>query len=228
MPPRLFIHNAPVARLRVTPDAPEESFATGARPRGSRRPHSDAKVARVRRLVEETTLTYGEIAARTGVGRASICRWTRDGQWKRPPFAPRATDTVPRPRAGQRLKLRLLAERLRALAEAHIRALEEARCADTEALLAALSLLQAAKLEAIGRRGRRRIVLMTNALSDAEREVVARKALRELKLAGVETEHLPDEALALIVDARLPAEDSPALRPRGRRRERLDLVEREK
>ena len=107
----------PVGRLRVLPDDPDA--VAGPRPKGSqgqasRRPHSDAKVAHVRRLIEQTPLTYGEIAAKTGVGRASICRWTRDQGWKRPPFAPRATDTIPRPRAGQKLKLRLLAERLSA------------------------------------------------------------------------------------------------------------------
>ena len=53
----------------------------------------------MRRLIEETPLTYGEIAKRTGVGRASICRWTRDEGWRRHVFAPRATDTVPRSRA---------------------------------------------------------------------------------------------------------------------------------
>ena len=51
-------------------------------PRGSRRPHTDGKVAAVRRLVETTLFAYGEISARTGVGRASICRWTRDGAWE--------------------------------------------------------------------------------------------------------------------------------------------------
>jgi len=65
------------------------------RPRGSRRPHTNGKVDRVRHLVEQTRLTYAEIAKRTGVAPASICRWTRDGAWKRPLFAPRATDTVP-------------------------------------------------------------------------------------------------------------------------------------
>ena len=56
----------------------------GPRRRGSRRPHTDATVAAVRRLIEQTALTYAEIAARTGVARASICRWTRDGGWQRP------------------------------------------------------------------------------------------------------------------------------------------------
>ena len=45
------------------------------RPRGTRRPHTDAMVAAVRRLIEETTLSYHQIAARTGVSPASISRW---------------------------------------------------------------------------------------------------------------------------------------------------------
>ncbi len=50
----------------------------------SRRPHGDATVAAVRELIEETTLAYGEISARTGVGRASISRWARDLNGTRP------------------------------------------------------------------------------------------------------------------------------------------------
>src|SRR6188472_2462142 len=95
---------SPIARIGVRQDRDEPDAVVGPRPRGSRRLHTDAKVAGVRRLVEQTTLTYGEIAQRTGVGRASICRWTRDGQWQRPVFAPRATDTVPRARASAHLK----------------------------------------------------------------------------------------------------------------------------
>lgn len=63
MPPPLV---SAVVRLRVTPDDP--AAVVGPRPRGSRRPHSDAQVAAVRRLIEQTPLTYGEIAAKTGVG----------------------------------------------------------------------------------------------------------------------------------------------------------------
>src|SRR5262245_28905125 len=107
---------SPIVRLRPTGDpAPGEPPGMPPRPRGSRRPHTDEKVARVRHLIEQTTLTYGEIAARTGVGRASICRWTVDGAWKRPLFAPRATDTIPRARASHKLRRRTLAARLTAL-----------------------------------------------------------------------------------------------------------------
>ena len=115
---------SPIGRIGVRPDRPDA--VVGPRQRGSRRPHTDAAVAAVRDLVEGSVLTYGEIAARTGVGRASICRWTRDGGWKRPLFAPRATDTVPSARAGARLKARTLSLRLAALAERHIRELEAA------------------------------------------------------------------------------------------------------
>jgi len=74
---------AAVGRIGVRPDDPR---AIVGRKRGSRRPHTDATVAAVRDLVVNSVLTYGEIAAKTGVGRASICRWTRDANWKRPLF----------------------------------------------------------------------------------------------------------------------------------------------
>lgn len=85
---------SPIARIGVRQDRDEPDAVVGPRPRGSRRLHTDAKVAGVRRLVEQTTLTYGEIAQRTGVGRASICRWTREGGWQRPAFAPRSPSTT--------------------------------------------------------------------------------------------------------------------------------------
>ena len=144
---------APIVRLGVRPDEP--GAEVGPRPRGSRRPHTNAKVAAVRRLIEQTTLTYGEVAARTGVGRASICRWTRDGGWRRPVFAPRATDTVPSARASARLKLRTLAARLCALAQRYIRELEDSASVDLDKLAQALELLKMAKLAARPRRRRR-------------------------------------------------------------------------
>src|SRR5262245_55087457 len=137
--------HAPISRIGVRPDEPD-TFATGPRPRGSRRPHANAAVAAVRRLIEQSVLTYGEIAARTGVGRASICRWTRDGGWQRPAFAPRATDTVPSARASAKLKARTLATRLHALAERYIRELEQTPGIDLEKLAQALELLKMAKL----------------------------------------------------------------------------------
>jgi hypothetical protein len=207
----------PIGRLRVLPDDPA---AVVGRPRGSRRPHADATVANVRRLIEQTTLTYGEIAARTNVGRASICRWTRDGAWVRPVFAPRATDTIPRPRAGQKLKLRLLAERLRALAERYVRELEETPGVDLDKLMQALQVLKMARLEAMGRRRRRRFPGETRTgASMLARDQAIRNALKEMRRGGVDIDRAPQAALDLLTDAHTPPEeDHPALHARGRRR----------
>jgi hypothetical protein len=138
-----------IERLGVRQESTEA--VVGPRPRGSRRPHTDAAVAAVRRVIEQTPLTYGDIATRTGVGRASICRWTRDGGWHRHVFAPRATDTVPSARASAKLKARTLAARLSALAERHIRELEDSARVDLDKLSDALELLKMAKLAAMPR-----------------------------------------------------------------------------
>jgi hypothetical protein len=216
MPP---FNQPSIVRLRVLPDDP--AAVLGRRPRGphgqtSRRPHSDAQVAAVRRLIEQSTLTYGEIAAKTGVGRASICRWTRDGGWRRPVFAPRATDTIPRPRAGQKLKLRLLAERLRTLAERTVRELEETPGVDLDKLMQALEVLKMARLEAMGRSHRRRAAIIEHAMSARTRDEITRRALNELRHAGIDVERAPQAALDLLIDARTPPkQDHPALRRRG-------------
>jgi len=192
----------------------------GPRPRSSRRPHTDATVAAVRRLIEQTTLTYGEIAARTGVARASICRWTRDGSWQRPVFAPRATDTIPRARASAKLKLRMLSLRLAALAERAIRELEETPDVDLDNLMQALEVLKMAKLEAMGRRRRRSwdVGETRTGASWLTREQATRAALKEMRRGGINLDRAPQEALDLIIDARLPPDDHPALRARGRHR----------
>ena len=115
LPYRSVLDAPTIRRVRVTPDRPDELPQRAPR---TRRPHGEAQVAAVRRLIEQTELTYGEIEKKTGVGRASICRWTVDNKWVRPVFAPRATDRVPRARASARLKRRTLAARLDALAAA--------------------------------------------------------------------------------------------------------------
>ena len=208
---------APIVRLRVLPDEP--NAVTGPRPRGSRRPHTDATVATVRRLIEQTALTYGEIAAKTGVARASICRCTRDGGWQRPLFAPRATDTVPSARASARLKARTLAARLSALAERYVRELEETPAVDLDKLAQALALLKMAKLAARPRRRRR-------SPNDAARsfetwDAPARARLVEdLRAAGVKLANAPPPALADFMLSHEPPRDDPALRPRGHRSKR--------
>lgn len=216
-----------IHRLRVTPDPATDGPppVEGGRPKGSRRPHTNVKAAQVRRLIEQTTLTYSEIAAKTGVGRASICRWARDGAWQRPLFAPRATDTVPSARAGQKLKLRKLAERLRLLAERAVGELEAAPNVDLDRLRQALEVMKMARLEAQGRRRRRPRVLMigeprTGRQTLTQNEAI-RAALKEMRRGGVDLAHIPQEALDLVIDAHEPVDDHMMLKPprgaKGRR-----------
>ena len=206
----------PILRLSVRPDDP--NAVIGPRPRGSRRPHADTTVAAVRRLIEQTTLTYGEIAARTGVGRASICRWTRDGGWQRPAFAPRATDTVPSARASARLRMRTLASRLRALAERHIRELEEAPSVDADQLAQALELLKMAKLAARPRRRRSRGTARGSGTGAAE--PIPANVIQDLRAAGVKLQDAPPSAVADFVSSHAPPRDEPTLRPRDHRSKR--------
>ncbi|MEX1083783.1 MAG: hypothetical protein WEC82_05640, partial [Xanthobacteraceae bacterium] len=98
-----------IARLGVRPDDDDPAAVVGPRRAGRGRPHTDATVAAVRRLIEQTALTNRQIAARTGVSHVTVCKWMHAGGWKRPPFAPRASDTVPTPRASAQLRRRTLA-----------------------------------------------------------------------------------------------------------------------
>ena len=228
-------HHPSIVRLGVRPDEP--AAVVGPRPRGTRRPHTDVTVAAVRRLIEESTLTYGEIAKKTGVGRASICRWTRDGGWRRSPFAPRATDTVPRERASAKLKARTLAARLAALAERHIRDLEESASVDPDKLSAALELLKMAKLAARPRKPRRSIPppfvpVQTGTQESRTHEQATlgsrfrgnergeTSIVQELRAAGVDIERAPKSAVADFISSHAPPRDYPELRPRGRRSKR--------
>ena len=211
-PPRY----APIARIGIRPDEPRAM--TAPRKRGSRRPHTDAAVAAVRGLIEGSVLTYSEIAAKTGVGRASICRWTSDQRWKRPLFAPRATDTVPSARAGARLKARTLAARLAALAERHIRELEAAESVDPDRLAEALELLKMAKLAARPKRRHRKAAeTAADAAQQASHgtwQAEPRTLLRAMLSAGVTPERAPEAALEDFIVSRKPP---PEKRRRTRR-----------
>ena len=210
-------------RLRlepVEPDAvPATARARNARGQRSRRPHSDAKVAEVRRLIEKTTLTYDAISAQAGVGRASISRWARDMGWVRPLDAPRSTDRTPRRRLSQKLKLRLLAERLRRLAERYVRELEDTSTIDPDKLMQALEVLKMARLQAMGRRRRRKDwtgEARTGRQWLSEQDAI-RNAIREMHRGGIVIDRAPKVAVDLVIDANLPP-DGAALRGRGRRR----------
>ena len=209
----------PVVRLRVTPDDP---LALPERPRGTRRPHGDEAVAAVRRLVETSTLTYSQIAAATGVGRASICRWTRDQKWQRPAFAPRATDTIPRPRASAQLKRRMLAARIDAIAQRYVAELESSPDVDLKKLAEAMMLARLAKLAA---RGRRRRTGNARGLA-GERSALdyedAPRLMARLRAAGIWPEQTPDEALRLFIEAHQPPEDDRHFRRRGSRSRKVE------
>lgn len=53
-----------------------------------------------------------------------------------------------------------------------------------------------------------------------DRDAAIVKALKDLRWGGVNIEHIPEEAMALLEDAHTPPEDHPALKPRGPRRRR--------
>jgi hypothetical protein len=215
--------SAPITRLHVRPDEPD-AVVGPPRLRGSRRPHADAKLAQVRHLIEQTVLTYGEIAARTGVGRASICRWTRDGGWKRPAFAPRATDTVPSARASAKLKSRKLAARLFALADRYVRELEATPGVDLDKLGEALELVKMARLAAMGRRRRRRDTVVEQGMA-IRQSAPPREAMRpiaQLCAGDVDLHRAPRPAVDDFLENRDPprqelAHDEHGPRRRGRR-----------
>jgi len=189
----------PIERLGVRPDELEAM----AGPR-SRRPHADSTVSSVRRLIEQTTLTYAEIAARTRIAPASICRWTRDGGWRRPAFAPRATDTVPRERASAKLKARTLAARLAALSERYIRELEDSASVDPNKLAEALELLKMVKLAARPRKRR----------GEQSRPIM------QLCATDVDLHRAPRTAVEDFLANREPTGEEPALRRRSHRSKR--------
>ncbi len=209
-------------RLRIKPDEPNEGppAIDGSRPPGLRRMHSDMTVAAVRHLVETTGLSYREIGAKVGIPASNITGWKRDGGWQRPPNAPRHKDMIPTARAGRRLKLRRLAERLRTLAERAVRELEEAPRVDLEALMQALQVLKMARLEMIGGYRRRKSLGLAETGHDwLSREEAIRTAIKQLHRSGIDIDRAPQEALDLVIDANLPVEpEHPALKERGKRK----------
>jgi hypothetical protein len=211
----------PIVRLSVRPD--DDDPAAVVRRHGPRQPRTDATVAAVRRLIEQSVLNYRQIAARTGVSTGSISNWTRDGSWKRPPFAPRACDTIPTPRASAKLRRRTLAARLDALAERHVRELEESACVDPIKLGEALELLNMARLAA-RRRPRRR----AGGIAPEE----ASRPIGQLCVGGVDLARAPRAAVEdfLANRERPRGEDLPPRGSRGSRRwrERARMMEKER
>lgn len=186
-------------------------------PGGKGRPHADITVEEVRKLIEETTLTYHQIAARTGASPASISRWMQAGEWKRPLFAPRSMLSVPTPRATAYNKHRRLAARLAALADRYLRELEATAGVDLDKLGQALDLVRMAKLAAMPRTPRRLEAAMWGE---------AMRPIAELCVAGVDLRRAPREALDdfLANRAELPAHEKPP-RSRGRGNRRYSTIE---
>ena len=192
----------------------------GGRPKGCKKLHTNAKVAEVRRLIEQTPLSYKQIAATTGVSAATVGVWTREFRWPRHPFAPRPTDTVPTARAGRRLKLRMLGHRLHTLAERCVQELWDNPAVDLDRLIEAMQVLQMARhyVKGRGRPGRPGPAPRTGQ-EWADRDDLIRKALKEMRRSGVRIDRIPDAAMALLEDAHTPPErDHPAFRARGPRR----------
>ena len=222
-PYRDAISHAPPTR-KPTPDDP--CVAPGSRGR----PHSDAKVMQVRRLIETTTDSYGQIAKRTGVPAPTISRWMVHRKWPRPAFAPRSTDTVPRWRASIRLRRRMLADRLLALSERWVRELEAQPGVDFARLREAIELLKLTRLAERRHNPRhRRIEAADPLVEPAARE----RVIADLRANGVDIARTPSEALADFIESCAPGPDpnrDPALKERGRyskrKREHARMLER--
>jgi hypothetical protein len=148
----------------------------------------------VRHLVETTGLSYREIGEKVGIPHSNITGWKRDHGWQRPPHAPRHKDMIPTARAGRRLKLRKLAERLRALAERAVRELEDAPQVDVEALMRALQVLRMARLEVIGGcRRRKSLGLAETGHEWRSRDEAIRAALKAMRRGGVDIDRAPQD-----------------------------------
>jgi hypothetical protein len=220
--PRIRVLDSETGPLRLSPTPAEDGPApvAGGRPKGCKRLHTNATVARVRQLIEDTTLTYKQIAARTGTSAGTVGVWTRGFGWKRHPFAPRCTDTVPTARAGRRLKLRMLGHKLYELAERCVQQLWEDPLVDLDRLIEAMQALNMARLYVKGRgRPGKPGQAPSTGKEWLDRDEAMRAALKELRRGGVRLDRIPAAAMALLEDAHTPPErDHPAFKARGPRR----------
>lgn len=93
------------------------------------------------------------------------------------------------------------------LAERHVRELEASASVDPDKLMQALRVLKMARLEAMGRRRRRRFVSETiTGRQTIAREDAIRTAIKEMHRGGVTIDRAPQQALDLLIDAHLPAD----------------------
>ena len=101
-----------------------------------------------------------------------------------------------------------------------MRELEDAPRVDVERVMQALQVLKMARLQAQGRRGRRHrdTDVVTSAAWTLARDNAIKTALKEMRRGGVDLDRAPKEAVDMLIEAVVPAEEHPALRERGRRR----------
>ena len=217
--PQFRVMDSPTEPLRVAtflvngpPPVP------GGRTKGSKQLHTNATVATVRRLIEQTPMTYKQIAAKTGVSAGTVGVWTRENKWPRHPFAPIATDTVPTVRAGRRLKLRMLGHRLHELAERCVTELWNSPAVDLDRLVEAMQVLRMARLTVKGRGRPGKPGQAPRSGEPDDRDTAIRKALSQMRNGGVRIDRIPEAAMALLEDTHTPPREFPELRRRGPRR----------
>ena len=111
--------------------------------------------------------------------------------------------------------MRTLTARLAALAERHIRELEEAACVDPEKLAEALELVKMAKLAA---RPKRRDAAAAAAKTTRIFDAAPRGVMKGLRAAGVRVERAPEQALEDFIASRAPTAAADEKREREHRR----------
>ena len=134
----------------------------------------------------------GVVIAAVLVGAVACSAGRGDGDWQRSLFAPRSSELTPTARAGAKLKIWMLAVRLQTLAERMVRELEQTPGADLDKLMQALQVLKMARLEAQGRRVRRKLLSRAETGHDRRsRDEAVRAALKDLHRGGVDIDRAP-------------------------------------
>jgi hypothetical protein len=108
----------------------------------------------------------------------------------------------------------MLGVKLQEVAERCVNELWSSPTVDYERLIKAMEAFKIASLMAMGsRRPRRHPDPKPRSGQDwRDRDAAIIKALKDLRWGGVNIEHIPEEAMALVEDAHTPPEDHPALR----------------
>ncbi len=169
--------------------------------RGSRLPHDPETVAVVRLLYERTTLRHREIAEQAGVSRTSVHNWALAGGWRRPPGTPKSHQLGLNGLPAPRLKGRMLAKRLRDLAEAYLE--EKEKDFDVrDAEKCVLNFLKEAKLLEQRRKPRRPLAVRARAIAE-----------RWLDQLEKEPEPIPDVLAWVLKMIEVAREEEKALHP---------------